>query len=242
MDQSMSTSYPGHHKRGHTTVQHSRDDALTEREFELLFEGARRIDGYRGVEARFIVAVAGRLGLRAGEIAHCRSDWINWRESMLEIPPHQPCTKGRDGGRCGTCRQQIDQCVEYNADVERAEIADDWWRPKTAAAVRGVPFDWAPRVELMIERFFREFDRFKHSQTAIGRRVKTAAERADELSSDDIYPHALRATAASYQASRGLDPNALTSMMGWANLSTAQVYISRSDENTRRAVRAVHSR
>lgn len=237
----MSQSSPSHHKRG-STIRHCRADALSEREYEQLYEGAQQMDDYRGLEARFIVVVAGRLGLRAGEIAHCRESWIDWRQDMIQVPSHQSCEKGRNGGHCGTCEQHIEQCVRYNDGVAYEEIVDEWWRPKTAAAVRGVPFDWAPRVQLAVERFFDRFDRFDRSQTAINRRVTRAAEHANALDPDDVYPHALRATAATYQASRGLGPNALTSMMGWADLSTAQIYISRSDENTRRAVRAVHSR
>lgn len=239
----MSKSYPSHHKRGHTSdIRHCREDALTEREYELLLEGAREMDGYRGVEARFIIAVAGRLGLRAGEIAHMRESWVDWRQTMLQIPAHQPCEKGRGGGICGICRQQKRQCANHNDGISLADLDGDWWRPKTGAAVRGVPFDWDPRVQLVIERFFDQFDRFSRSQTAINRRVTRAAEHADGIDSDNVYPHALRASAASYHASRGLGPNALTSMMGWASLTTAQVYISRSDENTQRAVRSVHSR
>lgn len=235
------TDYTTHpHKRGHTH-RHCREDALSEREFELLFEAAQRIEDYRGLETRFVIVAAGRLGLRAGEIAHCRESWVDWRESMVSIPAHQPCSKGRDGGICGTCRQHVTQCAEYN-DLDMADLKADWWRPKTQAAVRGVPFDWNPRVVLTIERFFDRFDAWNRSQNAVNRRLKTAAERADGLDKANIYPHALRATAASYQASHGLGPTALTSMMGWADISTAQIYIARSDENTRRAVHAVHSR
>jgi integrase len=95
---------------------HSRELALDEREFELLVEGARRIDDdLRSLEALFVVFVGGRLGLRAGEIAHMQSDWIDYRRRMINIPYHEPCEKGRYGGICGYCRSQADQRVEYNA-------------------------------------------------------------------------------------------------------------------------------
>lgn len=231
----------GHHRRTPESVTHSKEDALSEREFELLWEGANKMDGYRGTEARFIVLVGGRLGLRAGEVAHFLDSWVNRREKLVEIPGHQECTKGKDGGRCGYCRQQIKQCVEYNG-VEWEEVAGHWWRPKTEAGIRGVPYDFEPRAELAIERFLDEFDRFERSYTAIGRRVKRAAECAPELDPDDIYPHALRATAATYHVGRGLQAHPLASLMGWSNLSTAEAYIQRSDENTRRAVRSTHNR
>lgn len=238
---SMTTNDFAHHKRGHTNaVRHSKQDSLDEREFELLVEGARELKGYRKTEAEFILFIAGRLGLRVGEIVHLKREWIDRREKLLHVPGHQECTKGKDGGRCGLCRQQIEQAAEHN-DIAVDQIEGNWWRPKTEAAVRGVPYDWCPRAELAIERFCSEFDRFSHSSSAVTRRVKRAAEHAEGLARADIYPHALRATAATYQVSRGLGVHALTSMLGWANLSTAQVYISNSDENTRRAVRAAHN-
>lgn len=235
----MSNNAWQHHNRV-DNVQHSKEDALTEREFELLYEGAKKMDGYRGMEATFIVLVAGRLGLRAGEIAHMREGWVDWREKRIEIPAHQPCRKGKDGGMCGYCRQQVKQCVEYN-DIEREAVADHWWRPKTEAGVRGVPWDFSARAGMVVERFFEEFDKFERSYTAISRRLKRAAELAEELDPENVYAHALRATAATYHASRGLDVHPLTSFMGWANMSTAEVYIARSSSNTQRALRSIHS-
>lgn len=229
-----------HHKRV-SSVTHSKEHALDEREFELLWEGAHQMDDYQGLEARFIVQVAGRLGLRAGEIAHMRESWVDWREMRIEIPAHQKCRKGKDNDICGSCRQQMQQCVRVNEDVAWEDIEDRWWRPKTEAAVRGVPFDWEPRAELVIDRFFDRFDRFERSYTAIGRRVKRAAEHARELDPDDVYPHCLRSTAATLLAGKGLSAHALCSMFGWVSMSTAEVYLARSDTNTQRAVRAVNS-
>lgn len=237
----MSTTDFTHLNRGHgAQTHHCKQDSLDEREFELLVEGAREMDGYRRTEAEFIIFAAGRLGLRRGELTHLRGEWFDRREKLLSVPGHQPCTKGKDGGMCGHCRQLVEQCARVN-DVPAEEIVGNWWRPKTAAAVRGVPYDWCPRAELAIDRFLEEFDRFEHSSTAISRRVKTAAENAPGLNAEDVYPHALRATAATYQVGRGLGVHALTSFMGWANVATSQVYISNSDENTRRAVRAAHN-
>jgi len=229
-----------HHQRV-DTVTHSKEHALDEREFELLYEGAQEIGGYQGLEAQFVVLVAGRLGLRASEIAHLRESWVDWREELIEIPAHQDCDKGADGSLCGSCRQQVQQTVEYNDGVSWEEVAPNWWRPKTEAAVRGVPFGWNSRTELVIERFFDEYDRFERSYTAIGRRVKKAAQKADELNPDDVYPHCLRASSATHLAGKGLGAHALCSMFGWVSLSTAEVYISRSSDNTKRALRAAHS-
>jgi len=95
---------------------HSKELALNDREFELLLEGARAIDDeWERQQARFGVLVAGRLGLRAGEITHMSKSWINTRKRRIEIPSERNCEKGRDGGICGHCEQAAKQMVEYNA-------------------------------------------------------------------------------------------------------------------------------
>jgi len=85
---SMAT-YTADHKTasGRTdSVRHSKADAISEREFELLVQSCRELDGYYALQARFVVFAAGRLGLRAGEIAHCRASWVDWRRNRIEIP------------------------------------------------------------------------------------------------------------------------------------------------------------
>jgi len=54
---------------------HSKEDALSEREFELLLEAASRLsasDYYYTPDPEFTIYVLGRLGLRRGELAHLR--------------------------------------------------------------------------------------------------------------------------------------------------------------------------
>jgi integrase len=223
-----------------TDVHHSKEDALSEREFEALLEGCQRLDdGYYTLEAKFIVLVAGRLGLRAGEITHMRESWIDWRRRMVVIPGFEECDKGREGGVCGYCRQHARQRANHNGDVTVAQALDESWTPKTSAAAREIPFDNLSRVDLIIERYFERFDRFTGSRTTVNRRLDAALEVSRGVSVDDTNPHGLRATAASFFADRQLDVIALQSMFGWTQLSTAQNYLRRSGESTARAIRDV---
>jgi len=95
-------------------VRHSRERALSEREFERLLQGIERIDcdWYR-LQTRFVVIVAGRLGMRAGEIAHMRSEWIDFRNGMIHVPEQDSCDKGEDGGPCGYCRSLAQSVVDH---------------------------------------------------------------------------------------------------------------------------------
>jgi len=245
----MSDSHPNPDRRidnqsnRSSTIRHSKDDALSDREYQQLLEGCYELDsGYYRLEARLIVLLTGRLGLRVGELTHLHEDWINWRRRMIEIPAHDPCTDGRDGGICGNCRQLAKQRVEHNDDVDLEQALTERWKSKTGAAAREIPFDFDPRVGLAIERYFDEYTAYQGSLSAVHRRLDRVIEQVPALQENNIYPHALRATAASYHASRGLEAINLQAMMGWADLSTAHRYVRRSGDRTRRALHATHSR
>jgi len=194
-------------------------------------------DRYYGLQCQFVVLVAGRLGLRAGEIAHMTEDWIDWRRNLICIPRYEPCDSGRDGTICGTCTQHAQQRAAHNPELSLDNALEYSWAAKTAAASREVPFDADPRAELVVERFFDRHDGWPHSQQAVNRRVARAGREADSISADDIYPHCLRATAASDLAGKGLDVFSLKSMMGWAQLQTARCYVTSSGERTAQAIR-----
>lgn len=239
----MTTNTRGHHKRGRSTaVRHSKADALTEREFEALLQGARTLEGDESTEAVAAVLVTGRLGLRAGELGHLSGGWVDWQRSVVDIPRHDSCTKSREDDPCGDCRQKARQMADHAPDVSVSDALGDAWTPKTAAAARAVPFGWSVRAEMALEQLMDHADGWPLSVQAVYRRVKTAADEAPEVDTDKVRPHGLRATAASYQAAQGLETLALQSMFGWAQMSTAEKYVVSSDEQTRRSVNAVHTR
>jgi len=253
----MSTQRPGSQRqrqnpihaagRSGSDVHHSKEDALDDREFELLLEGARDLAGspyYYDHDPVFTIMVLGRLGLRRGELAHLEEDWIDWRNEMIEIPDHEQCTRSQDGGGpCGYCRQLARQRVEVADDLTMDEALEWMWVPKTAAAAREIYFGFDARLKLAIERYFESdaYTRFEASSTAINRRVKKAAERAPQLKRENVRPHSLRATCATYHAGRGLELLPLMQMMGWAQPATAEIYIGRSGVNTARQLDSIHS-
>lgn len=75
--------------------RHSKRDALSNREFEKLLKGARELKEYQSLQARFVIFMAGRLGMRKGEITHMTQDWVDWKRNMICIPYHEPCIKAR---------------------------------------------------------------------------------------------------------------------------------------------------
>jgi len=216
-------------------------DALSEREFEALYQGALSIpDDYQGQQARLLVLLTGRLGLRLGEVAHMQAEWIDWDNTRIDIPACEPCEQGIDDTICAYCTDRIAYIVD-EWDVDRDEIADHWWRPKTRAAIRSVPYGWEPRTAILVERFFERFGEMFLSTTGISRRVTKAATHAPDIDPDGIYPGSLRATAASYHAARGLTPPAMQQLLGWCNIGSASGHITQSDQHTQQSLRDVHS-
>ena len=228
----QSNEWAQQHRQSLTT-RHTHEDVLTDREFELLLEACSSLPEPRDLQARFVCLAAGRLGLRAGEIAHFRADWIDWDRMLLRIPQHEPC-------ECGYCRRQASQETTHNEQLSQQEAMKGRWHPKTVASARAIPIDLSLRLELCLERFTDKYEAFPRSRTAVNRRVNAVAEAADI--EGRVYPHCLRATAASYHAYQGVAPVPLQALMGWSDLATAQKYIRISGRATADALRQVHHR
>lgn len=225
------------------SVQHSKELALDEVEFEDLYHGASQIDDpLMQLQAEFAVVVLGRLGLRAGELAHLREEWVDWRREVIEIPMHQPCRKGKDGGACARCIRLAEQKVDHNPGLSLEEAVASMWSPKTEAGARGVYFGWDARAQHVMERFFDQYERWPRSVQVVSRRVSRAAEHASDLDAADISPHPLRATAASSLAARGLGHSAMMQFMGWSDFSVASAYIKSSTGATANQLESLNSR
>jgi len=116
----------------------------------------------------------------------------------------------------------------------RNDMIEKQWVPKTRNASRSIPFDWCPRAEIQIEKFFSLYDQFPYSQSALQRRVKKGLNLAVGLSEEDCSPHGLRATAATELAARGIRAPTLQQLFGWSQISTAQNYVNSSPERSQK--------
>lgn len=222
-------------------ARHSHQDALSEKEFEALLDAADRMEYPYDVETRFVLIATGRLGLRAGELAHMRDGWIDWDREKIEIPHYQECTKGQNGGICGYCTKQARQQVRKNdGDIGLQEALDNRYSPKTATSARAIPFGFDDAVRDAVEEFFFSYDEYPKARVSINRRVDDALIAAG-MKKERTYPHALRATAASWHAYRGVPAVALQALMGWRQLDTATKYIRMSGSATAKALEDAHS-
>lgn len=228
----QSNEWAQQHRQSSST-RPTHEDILTDREFELLLEACSSLPEPRDLQARFVCLAAGRLGLRAGEIAHFRADWLDWDRMLLRIPRHDPC-------ECGYCRRQASQETTHIEQLSREEAMEGRWHPKTVTSARSIPVDLSIRLELCLERFADQYKEFPRSRTVIDRRVTAAADAADI--DVRVYPRCLRATAASYHADQGAAPLPLQALMGLSDLATAQKYIRISGRATADDLRHDHHR
>lgn len=220
-------------------VRHSHEDAPSESEFDRLLTATSQLDYPFNIECRWVLIAAGRLGMRAGEISHMHSRWIDWDREVIEIPRYRVCTDGKSGGVCGYCNQQARQEAQKNDDLTLEDALDHRWHPKTDAAARAIPFAFNDQIRNIVEAFWADREVFPKSRVAVNRRVDRAAEAAD-IPPSAVYPHSLRACAGTWHAYRGVPAVALQSLMGWNQLSTAQKYIRLSGGATAKALEEAH--
>lgn len=221
-------------------TEHSSEAALSDSQFQDVVDAAYTLDDAFVPETLLILFVGGRLGLRAGEICHLSRDWINWNRSIIEIPAYDPCTKGEHGDVCGYCHKAAEQAAGYSDELTMEDALANRWNPKTENSARAIPFDFDEEIHSVVEAFFAENDRYDSSRASVNRRVDRVLEAAG-YPTDFCYPHALRATAATWHAYRGVDAVPLQALFGWSKLGTAQKYIRLSGGATQEALRKTHA-
>lgn len=171
----------------------SKDDALTEQEFDILLAKCDSNDPREQV----IILLAGELGLREGEIATMQSSWINFQRGHIIIP-----SKSEQG-----------------------------WTPKRPDSARTIPvLKLSQRAWEAVRAYFTAHPSLNMTRMTVYRIVQRVASRTDLKKR--IYPHALRATAATKLAYRIHNPVILCDIFGWKQLSMAEVYIRRAGGRT----------
>lgn len=130
------------------------------------------------------------------------------------------------GMRRGEVANLTEDWVDFQSKQIKIPERQDDWTPKTPQAARRIPYSNLTKAERVIPNFFEFNERVKMSGRGIYKRVKKWGRRAKLKK--DVFPHALRATAATKFASAGFSAQALRSIMGWADLETANRYIKHS--------------
>jgi len=123
-------------------TERSSDEALREPTYRRLYLGALEIENSeRQLKACYIILLAGRLGLRTGEIQHVREDWIDWDRREIAIPRHDPCA-------CMNCWIRAKQKASREDEDIRDEIVD--------LVERRMPEDIDRDAEEVVEEMLRD--------------------------------------------------------------------------------------
>lgn len=104
---------------------------------------------------------------------------------------------------------------------------DGEWSPKTKWGARTIPASkMSPRAWDAIRSYFTTYDALGVHRVTVYRIVRRVASRSGLTAK--VYPHSLRATAATRIAYRIKNPQVLCDLFGWGQLSIAQYYIRRA--------------
>jgi len=157
-------------------TRHSREDALTERQFELLYQSIDDMKTSKRLETKFILMCAGRMGMRAGEIAHIRKNWIDTSTHTIEIPEHDPCDFGKFSDPCGYCRNRARDYMETHnrsfgdviSDVKDQysqldkqaikTIAQDKFKEDSISFEEALDLRWSPKTQNSARLIPYDFD------------------------------------------------------------------------------------
>ena len=164
----------------------------------------RLLSGAKDSRTKLVILCAGDLGLRESEIAHFKKSWVDFQSGSITIPSSQPCG-------CAHCSKQ------------------GGWKPKTRAGARTIPArELSPRAFEAIRLYCTANEELGIHRNTVWREVRRAAQAAGlEF---EVYPHALRATAATEAAYSISSPWVLCDLFGWSSITTALYYIRRSGE------------
>lgn len=215
-----------------TPMRSSRDDAISEVEFQHLMSVAEEIEGNLGLQSRFLLICLGRLGLRAGELSHMKESWVDWEKKHLKIPQHDPC-------KCGYCKVMAKQECQHNDDLTYEKAMENRWHPKTRNSARTIPLSFNQEIIETFKDFFSVYTEFPLSRIGINRRLNLIIDKSDLGKS--IYPHSLRATAAMWHAYKGASAFVLQAIMGWSTLQTALDYIRLAGGEAENELIRIHS-
>lgn len=223
---------------------YSRENALEVPTFQRLFLGALEIeDDEERLRTGLIILCAGRLGLRVSEIQHLHEGWIDWRRGTIRVPDHDPCfcTWCLDSarGKVATERDVSESELDSSDDAVQEYAYEHQFEPKTDSSARVIPFGWSGRITAWLLRFFDEKQYIDLSQQHIRNSVRKAARNADGVNPENVTPHPLRATAATFFADAGLSSKPLRDLLGHSDRTEARRYVRNSG---RQLTHRIHER
>lgn len=237
-------------------VQESKDDALNLNDIRII---EKWLDTNNIRLNKFVFVTLTYGGFRASELVHMQKDWLHIDDEYskkLELDYVQIPKKGQYCD-CRDCKLQhflevekvkigVKYTKEWYTAIRKTFDATGaegrYWEPKTNSGERKIPIVYNTfRDELL--KFYEKNEKLEYSRQWVWNAVnnisksiwgfkdvfKAETNKHECILNKPLYPHALRATAASLWAFKGMNATALKSIMGWSSIEIADVYV-KSDE------------
>ena len=150
-----------------------------------------------------------------GEVIQIRESWHKEDRGLTSIPPHSNCD-------CGLCTHDAESYAEDH-DLDVDDVLENYWKVKDGSD-RDVKVP-TERDRQIIELYFEEVPYTDVSYSTVNRRLKKTAEIAGEPEIHRMYPHMMRATAATHLAHSGFLPYGLDVQFGWRDENTKTKYV-----------------
>jgi len=171
----------------------------------------------QGKTERLLIQLMVYLGMRVSEVVHFRGHWI--RQEEIHIPEVEQCN-------CSACANRVSKATgEKQARLERKP---GYWYAKSKKSARSLPIP-AFMASNLYDFFSQHPNGFGLTRIAVWQKVKRIAKDAGikqiGLAKNTIFPHTLRATAATRFAA-SLEVAELMAIMGWSNMTVAAHYIN----------------
>jgi integrase len=200
--------------------RHTRDDALSEDQFERLLDVIEKSKDPLG--NKFLVITMGIGGMREGEVAHIQTSWIDFKRKEIHIPAYDPCS-------CTYCCERWkEKYGKQNKIFSKENVVKKQWVPKTNAGARDIPFGFNPLFENIINEFFKKYSRWPFSVATIYERIRALGRLAGI---PNLHPHALRSTRSTQFANDGMPERHLMKIMGWDDEKMGRKYINNAQIN-----------
>lgn len=222
-------------------VRHSKYYVLSPEEVKMLIKDSSGKD-------KLVLEALIYGGLRASELAHLRTSWINIGNEHSKLLEVDHIRIPDFGEKCDCIDCQLQAFFELKRGDEKrpktwyAEIKTEFyqlkkvgelpilnsrWTPKSKASARPIPILFNS-YKKTLKRYFKNHDSLKLNRQQIWSIVIRCAKHTF---GDDrvVYPHVLRATCASMWANSGIEVSELKAFMGWDTMGVASSYIKPDD-------------
>lgn len=197
------------------------DRTLDPAGFYSLYRGALAAESLeRRLQRCYVVLLAGRLGLRPGEILHCHEGWIDWGRGEITVPALDPCA-------CAECWSGARARQVTGDERSIPEILrSDQWSPGSTAGTRTVAFGWSERITAVLASVFDYIEVLDCDRGELAAIVTEAAEAAEGIDPHGLTPSVLRATGGRFLGEVGFDATSVQRILGLPEREPAEAYVA----------------